>query len=210
MNKHEITVIPILNRAFKTALKYNPDGGTILEFGVCRGITYTWMAQQIKNHGLNCSLIGFDSWAGLPQEDPKVWHPKRHNPGNFAAAKHEMLAIANRNNIFIDEKQFKLVDGFFEQSLTKELQSNIKNLIFVNIDVDLYISTKQLLEFITPLIQVNTVLYFDDWKDPKDQYNGKWGEHLAFEEWQKENSNFKFSVLEINKYNQNYMICTDI
>jgi hypothetical protein len=77
------------------------------------------------------------------------------------------------------------VDGFYEKSLTASVRETLSNIIFVNVDVDLYVSTVQTLEFVQPLLQVGTVLYFDDWKDPRDGRGGgeEWGEHRAWKEF---------------------------
>jgi hypothetical protein len=77
-----------------------------------------------------------------------------------------------------------LVKGWFDEvlipSLTTRLQ--LKPALFVEIDVDLYISTKQLLEFMTEnhLIAEGTILYYDDWGEV-DEYTG--GESLAHQQW---------------------------
>ena len=60
------------------------------------------------------------------------------------------------------------------------MQQTIENLIFVNIDVDLYKSAVTVLEFITPLLQKGTIIYFDDWCGNSDEICG---ERLAFKQW---------------------------
>ena len=52
---------------------------------------------------------------------------------------------------------------------------------FVNVDCDLYESTVPVLEFITPLLQTGTIVYFDDWFS----YRGSMahGEARAAREW---------------------------
>lgn len=53
---------PGLDGAFYRACNNFPDSGTILEFGVGGGYSYSWMTWQIVNRNLPYSLIGFDSW----------------------------------------------------------------------------------------------------------------------------------------------------
>jgi len=190
--------------AFHKAHKNFPEGGTCLEFGVWVGISYINQADVIVTKYPNSILIGFDSWLGLPEEDKHVWKPDRHSAGNYQASK--SIVIDKLKNInLLEDSRFKLVDGFFEQSLTKELQKTISNLIFVNVDVDLYISCVQILEFILPLLRPGVVLYFDDWKDPGDKYDGKWGEHLAWEEFIFKYPHIKYKTLSINNFNQRYI-----
>lgn len=99
---------------------------------------------------------------------------------------------------------------FFADSLTKKLQQQIKNLIFVNIDVDIYKSTTELLDFIKPLLRPGVIIYWDDWKDPQDEFAGKWGEHFAWETWIAKNKDIKAETIEINPLNQRYMIITEV
>lgn len=195
----------MIMRAFHRANSNFPEGGTCLEFGVCSGMTYMQQAIAIRNQYPNSKLIGFDSWEGLPEEEEGVWRPDRHAAGQFSCRKDAVLGAMAAHNISEDPR-FKFVDGFYSDSLTPSLQSEIKNLIFVNVDVDLYLSCKEVLEFIKPLLRPGVVIYFDDWKDPQDKYEGKWGEHLAWEEFIIKYPEIKYDILEINQYNQRYII----
>ena len=194
----------MLIEAFNRAHKNFPEGGTCLEFGVWTGISYINQAKLIVNQYPYSSLIGFDSWMGLPDEDKNVWKPDRHAAGNYKANKDVVLKKLEDMNL-INDSRFTLIDGFFEHSLNTDLQKRIYNLIFVNIDVDLYISCIQILEFIKPLLRPGVILYFDDWKDPDDKYNGKWGEHLAWEEFIIKYPDIKYRTLVVNELNQRYI-----
>jgi len=192
-----------LKDGFVHAHETFPNGGTCLEFGVCWGHSWMWQVLQIMNRYPNDKLIGFDSWMGLPKETTGVWAPERHKEGAFSSPKANVLARMDEIGAVIGE-QFKLVDGFFEKSLTSNLQQLIKDLIFVNIDVDIHSSTMEVLRFIRPLLQVGTVIYFDDWLDPIDVGKGapKWGEHLAWEEWSKQNPAVQVKLVALNDVNQ--------
>lgn len=190
--------------AFHKAHYNFPEGGTCLEFGVWKGKTFIWQVDAIKHSYQKSRLIGFDSWAGLPEETQGVWRPDRHAAGNFSCEKQVVSQSLKDRGLEMDDR-FKLIDGFFKDSLTKELQASIKDLIFVNIDVDIHSSCVEVLEFIKPLLRHKTIIYFDDWKDPEDVYDGKWGEHLAWEEFVYKYSEIKCKTLAINKDNQRYM-----
>ena len=192
-----------LKDGFTHAHQTFPNGGTCLEFGVCYGNSYVWQVLQIMNRYPKSKLIGFDSWQGLPKEAPGIWAPERHKEGAFSTTKDVVVDRMEEIGAFIGD-QFKLVDGFFSKSLTAELQSKIQNLIFVNVDVDIYSSTVEVLRWIRPLLQVGTVIYFDDWLDPIDVGKGapKWGEHLAWEEWMKENPTIAAKLIALNDVNQ--------
>ena len=55
---------------------------------------------------------------------------------------------------------------YFKQNINYSLPLifySLSSLIFVNVDVDLYISTIQLLDFIKPLMRPGMIIYWDDW-----------------------------------------------
>lgn len=179
------------------------EHGTCLEFGVCWGHSWMWQVLNIMNFFPQSKLIGFDSWQGLPKETPGVWAPERHKEGAFSSPKQNVLDRMSEIGAAIGD-QFKLVDGFFSTSLTGELRSKIEDLIFVNVDVDIHSSTMEVLHWIRPLLQIGTVIYFDDWKDPIDEGKGasEWGEHLAWKQWCDENPSIRSELISLNDVNQ--------
>jgi hypothetical protein len=193
----------LMRNAFLQAHR-NFEYGTCLEFGVYKGGTYLWQVDQIVAMNGMSKLIGFDSWQGLPEESYGVWRPDRHAQGQFKASKREVLDALEQRGL-ANDLRFRLIDGFFSRSLTSQLQDEIKDLIFVNIDVDLHSSAANVLDFITPLLRRGVIIYFDDWKDPVDKHDGKWGEHLAWEEWLERNPGIKYRTVQVNRLNQRYM-----
>ena len=121
----------IFKRSFHLSHFIFPTGGTCLEFGVFKGATYAYQAEQILKKYNNSSIIGFDSWLGLPDETQGIWAPKRHEPGNYCADKDEVLLKLSRIGASTNDHRFKLVDGFFEKTLTDDLRKTINDLIFV-------------------------------------------------------------------------------
>jgi len=189
-----------------------PQGGTCLEFGVGWGISYSKIAKLLCNKYLNSKLTGFDSWQGLPEETSGVWYPDRHRKGNFCCNKFETISKIKEVVNIQENERFDIIDGFLTNTCTPELRNTISNLIFVNIDVDIHSSTLVLLDFIKPLLQLGTILYFDDWKDPIDipLCSSNWGEHKAWEDWSLINLDIKTEVLKVNRLNQHLMIVTKI
>lgn len=200
-------MVKLFKNAFVLAHSIFPDGGVCLEFGVFVGKTFEWQARQIKKKYKRSSLIGFDSWQGLPPESENVWIPERHRAGEYASTKDVVLSKLARIGMRND-KRISFVDGFYSESLTSELQKKIGPAIFINIDVDIYSSTIELLDFVKPLLQPGTVMYWDDWKDPKDDREGEWGEHLAWREWGEKNPDISAETIEVNPVNQRYMVIT--
>jgi hypothetical protein len=71
----------------------------------------------------------------------------------------------------------RIVDGFFESSLTPELAAEIGRVSLAHLDADLYESTRCALDWLTPLVGAGTLLLFDELagEDP--------AEARAFGEW---------------------------
>jgi hypothetical protein len=170
--------------------------GTCLEFGVFEGTSFLWQARQLKERRIRSRLFGFDSWQGLPGETSGVYCPPRHAQGEYAARKDKVLDGLRAQGLHRD-RRIRLIDGFYEDSLTDKLRSKIKRpVIFVNIDVDIHSSTLLVLDFIGPLLEPNTFIYWDDWvektelgKPPSrrlvhpDDLHKTYGEKLAWEQW---------------------------
>lgn len=202
----------IFMNAFAIAHSVFPEGGTCLEFGVYTGGTFAWQAKQIRKYHRASKLMGFDSWQGLPEETAGEWAPERHARGRYGSTKD--VALARLTSVgMTDDPRLELVDGFFSESLTPELQKKMKersDLIFINIDVDIYSSTIELLDFVKPLLRPGVILYWDDWKDPRDQHEGEWGEHKAWKDWSRQNPDILAEDLEVNPLNQRSMIITRV
>jgi hypothetical protein len=200
---------PGLDKAFFLAHKNFPNGGTILEFGVGGGFSYSWMAWWVKNRCTTDRLIGFDSWQGLPAETEGVWYPDCHKQGNY---KHDKMWVHEKAmELGVDianDDRFALVDGFFSETLTEDLRNLFNNVILVNMDVDLHSSAKLVLDWITPLLQKGTVIYTDDYHFPMFNIDPalKCGVSLAFEEWQGIHPNIKLNTIETFPNSQRYFM----
>ena len=200
---------PLFQTAFHLAHSSFPKGGTCLEFGVFKGGTFCYQAEQIKLKYCDSKLIGFDSWMGLPKETRGIWRPDKHKEGRFMIGKEVVLERLKGLGLEGDER-FSLVDGFYCDSLTPLLARSFSNLIFVNIDVDLHSSTLEVLDFIKPLLQVGTVLYWDDWKEGQPSRKESWGEHLAWAEWSQIHPKVRVETVEVNSSNQRIMVILEV
>ena len=200
----------LFQRAFHLAHFVNHSGGTYLEFGVYPGATFCYQAGYIRCRYAGSRIIGFDSWKGLPDETSGVWAPPRHNRGEYAAPRDEVVARLARMGISQRDPQFQLIDGYFSETLLESLQTAIESVIFINIDVDLYSSTIELLEFVRPLLRPGLIIYWDDWQDPADENSEPWGEHRAWEDWFARQVGLAVETLEVNAVNQRSMIVTKI
>jgi predicted O-methyltransferase YrrM len=177
--------------------------GDYLEFGVCFGSSMACMHDALTETGESAvRLFGFDSFEGLPEEasgqDGDLW-----TPGQLASPIEFASQLMTRRGV--DWKRTFLIRGWFSQTLTKDLvwQFRIGNVGIVMIDSDLYISAKQALTFVAPLLASHSIIMFDDWKcGGLDERN--LGEKKAFDEFMEENPDFKSEPLE--PYSENSMV----
>lgn len=195
----------LFQRAFQLA-HHIFNSGTCLEFGVYVGNTYLWQAENILRYYPDSKLVGFDSWVGLPEETSGIWRPDRHAAGCFASNKDVIVEKLNTSTKRTTDQRFRFIDGFFSESLNDAARGTIDNVIFVNIDVDIYKSTVELLDFVKPLLRPGVVLYWDDWKDPCDDHSRPWGQHLAWEQWSFNNPDITTETIEVNPVNQRTMV----
>lgn len=186
----------------EAAVQYIEDQGLdiskkdIYEFGIYTGGSMMYIEQQLYKHNLkpNC-VYGFDSFEGLPEEQNNLPLQNCWKKGGFDSreyfkkdnAKDAMNFIkdklkTNTNNLSLDIQTI-LVGGFFQNTLDKYLVKNynLKPACLIDIDVDLYISTKQIFTFMfeNRLIEKNTVIIYDDWGGVPE-FTG--GESLAHKE----------------------------
>jgi len=201
----------LFKKSFRLANEIHKAGGTALEFGVFRGSSFIFQAHQIKNRYVTTKLVGFDSWSGLPEETSGIWFPGVHEKGQYRSTKDVVISRMKKAGLDpSDTSKYRFVDGFYQDSLTPEVQNQISNVIFVNIDVDIHKSTIELLNFVKPLLRPGAIIYWDDWKSPLEKHEGEWGEHLAWKEWCQENTHIKAETLDVNWLNQRTMVVTAV
>ena len=133
-----------------------------LEFGVFEGFSMRYWSQHLRNP--KSILHGFDSFEGLPE----TWKDD-HPLGRFAL---------NGNLPDIPDPRVKLFKGWFQETLPDYRPPAHEELV-INIDCDLYSSTKFVLDQLKDSIRVGTWLYFDEF--------GSWDhEGRAFREFVEE------------------------
>lgn len=113
----------------------------ILEFGVWRGESLTWLAQNSLQ-----VVHGFDTFTGL-QEDWAGAHPK----GHFAV-----------NSLPKVPSNAKLVVGRAQETLPKFLQEHKEDIRLVHFDMDTYQSTLDVLRLLRPRLVPGSVIVFDE------------------------------------------------
>ena len=156
--------------ALRYAFTKTMSKGLVMEFGVRFGTTINHISRQTRD-----TVHGFDSFEGLPEEWEGV--------GKGLYTTNSELPSVNSNVI--------LHKGWFEDTLPEFCEKNPKNVRFMNVDCDIYSSTRTILENLGKQIISGSVIVFDEyicnphWRD--DEYK-------AFQEYVAEN-NIKYEYI---------------
>lgn len=145
--------------------------GDYHEYGVCGAGQFRLALSKAKKWGLsNMNFFAFDSFKGLPTD------------GSLAMS-HETFWESIKG-AGVNVEKVRTIQGFFEDSLTPELQAEIiekgRPLDFVNIDCDLDESARSVFNFISPMIRPGTIVYLDDFFSTFKAKGNAWGTARAF------------------------------
>ncbi|MBF8263317.1 MAG: hypothetical protein HW387_982 [Parachlamydiales bacterium] len=176
---------------FLAANKIDISGKYNYQFGIFNGTSLRWIYEMYRFYHLSPEkILAFDSFEGLPEEQEGIPRLSGHSKGAYNVKAIENYKKDSPHQI-IDKIKATLPDnlisidwhiGFFEQILTESfMDTNPRPAFWVDIDVDLYISTIQVLDFMLRkhLIVPSTIVSFDDW-GATEEYKG--GESLAWKE----------------------------
>lgn len=128
--------------AFKLALDIAFDAGLILEFGVRHGSSIRQIASLASQE-----VHGFDSFEGLPEQ----WHDE---PKGSYSTRGELPSVP---------QNVRLHAGWFDQTLPRFLRTHPGPVRLMNIDCDIYSSTKTVLDLVSGRIVAGTVIVFDEY-----------------------------------------------
>lgn len=128
----------VLDRALREAV-HRPGIG--LEFGVFRG----WSLSRSARRQPGRIFYGFDSFAGLPEDGRPDWKID--------------FSLKELPNL---PRNCRLVPGWFNETVPAFVAENRDPIAFVNIDCDLYRSTRDVLFGLGDRLQPGTVFYFDE------------------------------------------------
>jgi len=126
--------------------------GDFAEFGVYKGGSAYLISMAAKNKTVHL----FDTFTGMPEVNKPI---DKHSKGDFADT--------NLENVqkFLNNKNFVFYKGFFPDT-TASLESEIK-FSLVHIDVDIYKSLEDALEFFYQRVVPGGVILFDDYDSLK-------------------------------------------
>lgn len=145
---------------FKSLASYVMEDGVIAEFGVRNGHSINILAQLFPNR----TLYGFDSFEGIPD----AWGDE---PAGTYTTGGAFPQVANN---------VTLIHGWFNKTLPIFIKNHDEKIALINIDCDIYSSTKDIFQYLGPKITEGTVVVFDEyiinktWRDD---------EFKAFQEW---------------------------
>jgi O-methyltransferase len=129
-----------------------------LEFGVFRGDSILKWA-EINPHSKS-RFVGFDSFEGLPEEWVAI--SRRGPKGSYSAG--GIIPVTSDSRI-------QFVKGLFADTLPNFLGSLLlDSRLVVHIDADLYSSTLYVLTTINHLITTGSIIIFDEFSNPLNEW----------------------------------------
>ncbi|CAA0092941.1 8-demethyl-8-(2,3-dimethoxy-alpha-L-rhamnosyl)-tetracenomycin-C 4'-O-methyltransferase [Halioglobus japonicus] len=162
--------------------------------------------QQVWN---DMRFIAFDSFEGLPELTQDDTTTPDFTKGQYACSLNEFNRRISKAGV--PAEKVATVKGFFCETCVSSAYAklNLRKAAIVWLDADLYSSTKDVLNFLPPLLQDGTILIFDDWFS----YKGSpfEGVQRAFREWEKEMENqYVFSEYQRDSWKRMSFITTRV
>lgn len=186
---NRFSVRGMLSQAF-AIVKLNGIQGDYFEFGMFEGRTFLHARRLKRLHNRSdIHLWGFDSFCGLPEvssdKENEIW-----STGQFACSESDIRATLSAHGI--EEREYTLVPGFYDQSLNDAQHAVMagRTAAIVYIDCDLYESTVPVLNFIERYLVNGTIVCFDEfycYAGRPDQ-----GEQRALTEFLERNPHIEF------------------
>jgi len=131
------------------ALEIGEQKVLYLEFGVWQGAATRYWCNLLKHS--DSELHGFDSFEGLPE----VWNTQ------FPKGAFDVDGKIPK----IDDPRVHFHKGWIEDTLSQWQPPTGFDQLFINLDLDIYSSTKTALTYLEPLIVPGTLIYFDEFAD---------------------------------------------
>jgi tetratricopeptide (TPR) repeat protein len=125
----------------RVALERARDDGLVIELGVRRGTSLRFLAT------LAPKVHGFDSFEGLPE------HWAGHPAGLYSAAR-QLPEVPQNAQLHV---------GLFADSLPPFVAAHPHPIRLLNVDCDIYRSTREALALLGPQVAAGTVLVFDEY-----------------------------------------------
>jgi len=141
--------------------------GDYFEFGCHRARTFRMAVSEARRQNMHfMNFRAFDSFAGLPEiQNEEEVSISDYTPGALATSEQDFVKLVSSLGLYTDK--IKTYNGFYQQSLTNELQSTLvkegAKANMICIDCDLYESAVPVFSFIEPFLQPGAIIYIDDY-----------------------------------------------
>ena len=145
---------PLSKLSFAVAEMVHEKQVLYLEFGVYKGESMRYWSRVLINP--KSKLHGFDSFEGLPK-DWDIEGP--YTKGVFDIA---------GESPHIDDSRVHFFKGWFDEVL-QTYQLPEYEVLVINLDADLYSSTRCALNYLRPFIKPGTFIYFDNMNRPEHE-----------------------------------------
>jgi hypothetical protein len=194
---HTLEKYLMLSKLFYYTANENIDGD-YLEFGVFSGSSFSHAMRAYKKNRKyekltsSTRFFGFDSFEGFGKIEKVDEHPF-YDDSNFPTSYHK---VSKRIKKLAKSFDVKLIKGFFNETLKYGAEYyGIEKARIIFIDSDTYTAARDALNFCKPILQLGTVIIFDELLSYKGNVNA--GELKAFNEFLESSD---IGVIEFAKY----------
>ena len=192
-------------------LRVAGDGGKLLpqtyfEFGCHSGRTFSAAINATKFLKMrDFACYAFDSFQGLPKTTEADGY---FEEGTFYTSESSFRSIVRRTT-GVNLATQNVIKGFYSQSLTEGLSNELPKIGVLHIDVDLYSSTVEVLDFSKDLLVNGSVILFDDYYCYSP--NPPAGELRALEEFLERNPSYRVIPWKAySTFGQSFFVSKDL
>jgi len=142
------------------------ENGGIYQFGVFAGESM----KELRSIFANSKMYGFDSFTGLPtieEDGVEHWHTRQFNAEEKLKSPKNVI-ISDLTSALGGSDKVQFIEGYYNQSLKNLNTASFPPALYIDIDVDLYSSSMDVLDFIIDagLMRPGTLVGYDDFWSP--------------------------------------------
>jgi len=155
-------ILPVVEALHQQGFRKQDRPLNIFSFGVFNGDSLYFY----RRHFPDAWMTSFDSFEGLPNESPGELQRATWVRGTFRVDETRVMSRLTADG-FGGSRHNRLVKGFFNESLTPALASELHTADIVDIDSDIYVSAYQALDwvFTHKMARRGTLVVYDDFMD---------------------------------------------
>lgn len=155
-------ILPVIEALHEVGFHTQDRPLNIFSFGIFMGDSLYFY----RRHFPDAWMTSFDSFVGLPSESPGELQRATWIRGTFKVDENQVMSRLTADG-FGGSRHNRLVKGFFNESLTPSLASELRTADVVDVDSDIYISAYQALDWVFThgLARRGTLVVYDDFMD---------------------------------------------